>query len=201
MNPANLPPPWLAQTMLHWLTEEEYIVGDFGEEFERVWLANGRFQARIWFWRQLFRSTPALGQRRWQIMMATLSRRDKQFLILSMLLLIPALLISLPGVIFSLFGLAGPMNTIYGALESSAWVSWLIHPLTILGGIAGAVLLTAWPVVQFDIANQQDRLVGSLTIRKGYWLHLGVLGTAGLFLLIILIYLLAENFHLFQAIN
>ena len=110
------------------------------------------------------------------------------------------MLIGIPGLLFSLFSLAGPMNALFGTLENSAWLSWLLHPVVIMGGLAVSLLLTAWPVVRLEVNNHQDRLVGSLTIRKGYWLHIVVLGTAVIFILIIFAYLLAENLLLFQTL-
>lgn len=197
MNGNSSQPPRLAEAMLYWLAAQECIIGDFAEEFEMALGENGRFQAKIWYWQQFIRSTPALCQRRWQTSMTPLTKRDKQFLIFSVLSLIPAMLIGIPGVLFSVFGLAGPMNAVFGTLEGSVWVSWLLHPLTIMGGIALAFLLTAWPVIQLEVNNQQGQLI-SLTLRKGYWLHLAVLGTAVLFMLLIFAYLLAENLQIFQ---
>ena len=197
MNPRQAIPPRLAERLLGWLDAPEHIIGDFAEEFELVVLGNGRYSATIWYWRQLIFSTPTLCQRRWQTIMTTLTKREKQNLILSVLLLIPAMLIGVPGLLFSIFGWAGPMNSVFGVLESSATLSWLIHPLTVMGGIAVALLLTAWPVIRLEVNGQQDLLI-SLTIRKGYWLHLVVLGTAVFFILLIFAYLLAENFGVFN---
>lgn len=200
MNDKHSEPPRVAETLLRWLGAPDYIIGDFVEEFEGAEVRNGRFRANIWFWQQLLRSAPALSQRRWQTIMTTLTKRDKQSLILSAVLLIPAILVVISGLLFSLFGLPGPMNALFGVFESNAWLSWLIHPVAIMGGLALALLLTAWPVVRLEVDNHQDRLVGSLTIRKGYWLHMVVLGTAVFFVLLIFIYLFAENLLLFQTL-
>ena len=187
----------MAVRWLKWLDAPIYIVGDFVEEFEDMARGNGRFWANYWLMEQLIGSTPTLCHRRWQTMIASLTKRDKQLLILSVLMLIPAMLVGVPGVIFSVFGVAAPMNTVFETLRSSVWLEWLINPLVVIGGIGLAFLLTAWPVVQLDFNNKQDQFVGSLTIRKGYWLHLGVLGTAVLFMLTIFIYLFAENIGFF----
>lgn len=186
-------PPRFAQTLLHWLGAPNYVIGDFVEEFEGLVGRNGRFQANVWFWQQLIRSTPALCRRRWQTVMNTLTKRDKQFFALGILLLIPALLIGVTGILHSVFGISAPMNNMFDYLRSSPLLAWLVHPAVILGGLAAAFILNAVPVLQISVRNQEEALVGSLTIRKGYWLHLGVLVTAVLFVLVIFLYLLVEN--------
>lgn len=197
MHRGQFQPPGLALAILRLLAVQEHILGDFVEEFESVSLRNGRLRAKIWFWQQLFRSMPAMCQRRWQTIMATLTRREKQLLILSFFSLIPAMLIGIPGLLFSVFGLAKPMNAIFGFLGGNIWLSWVIHPLVIIGGVGLALLLTAWPVIRLGEGNSQGRL---LIFRKGYWLHLLVLATAVFFILLIFTYLLAENFHIFALV-
>lgn len=130
--------------------------------------------------------------------MKTYSKRDKQVLLLSVVLLFPAMLIGIPGLLFSVLGFAEPMNSIFGIVESSFWLSWLFHPVTIMGGIATSFLLTAWSVVTLDLSNENSHLLGSITIRKEYKLHLLVLGTAVFFTLLIFAYLLVENLQLFS---
>lgn len=185
--------PHFAEKMLGWLGVPDYIIGDFVEEFEEMLVRNGRFRANIWFWQQFIRSTPTLCQRRWQIMMKTLSKRDKQLFVLGLFLLIPALLIGVTGILHSVFGISAPMNNMFDFLHSSPLLAWIVHPAVILGGLAAAFILNALPVLQISLRNQDEALVGSLTIRKGYWLHMGVLVTAVLFILIIFVYLLVEN--------
>ncbi len=186
--------PRFAEALLHWLDAPDYIVGDFVEEFENLAMQNGRFQATLWFWQQLIRSIPALCQRRWQMMRQRLTRRDKQYFVFGVLLLIPALLLGVTGVLHSIFGISGPMHSLFDSVGSRPLLAWVVHPVVILGGLAAAFVLNALPVLQISLRNQEEALVGSLTIRKGYWLHLGVLATAVLFLLIIFLYLLVENF-------
>lgn len=209
MLPQRAVPPRMAEKLLHLLAPpagREWIMGDFREEFAEGVGENGRFRATIWYWQQLFRSAPALYrlklihqyERRWLPMMTTLSKRDKQFLFLGVLLLIPAMLIGIPGILFSAFGLAGPMNGIIGFLESSPLLAWLIHPVLIMGGLAVAFLLNALPVFQFSLSNQEDRFVGMIAIRKGRLLHLTVIGVVAFFALLIVTYLLAENLGFFQ---
>jgi len=193
VNDNRLEPPRIAEVLLHWLGTPDYIIGDFVEGFESVMVRNGRFRATVWFWQQLIRSTPTLCQRRWQIMMKALTKRDKQLFVFGVFLLIPALLIGVTGVLHSVFGISTPMNNMFDFLYSSPLLAWIVHPAVILGGLAAAFLLNALPVVQISVRNQEEVLVGSLTIRKGYWLHMGVLATAVLFLLGIFLYLLAEN--------
>lgn len=123
-----------------------------------------------------------------------LTRRDKQYFVFGVLLLIPALLLGVTGVLHSIFGISGPMHSLFDSVGSRPLLAWVVHPVVILGGLAAAFVLNALPVLQISLRNQEEALVGSLTIRKGYWLHLGVLATAVLFLLIIFLYLLVENF-------
>ena len=193
MSDASPETPRFVAGLLCWLGVPEYIIGDFVEEFEDMVAKNGRFQANIWFWQQLIRSTPTLCQRRWQIMMKSLSKRDKQLFVFGLFLLIPALLIGVTGILHSAFGISAPMNNMFDFLHSSPLLAWIVHPAVILGGLAAAFILNAVPVLQVSLRNQDEALVGSLTIRKGYWLHLGVLATAVLFVMVIFLYLLVEN--------
>lgn len=189
----NSVPPTLAESVLHWLGVPEFIIGDFAEGFEQVALRNGRFSANIWYWQQIILSAPALCQRRWQTIMKTLTKRDKQLFLLGLLSLIPAFLIGVTGSLHSLFGFSAPMNRMFDFLYSSPLLAWIVHPAVILGGLAMAFILNALPVLQISLRNQDKALVGTISLRKGYWLHLGVLATAVLFGLIIFIYLLVEN--------
>ena len=180
-------------TLLRWLGAPEFIIGDFVEEFEQVVAENGRFQANIWFGQQLIRSIPALCQRRWQESMKTLTKRDKQFFVFGSLALIPALMIGVTGSLHSLFGISAPMNNMFDFVRSTPLLAWLIHPAVILGGLVVAFVLNALPVLHISLYNQDEAWQGTISLRKGYWLHLIVLGTAVLFGLIIFLYLLAEN--------
>jgi len=181
------------------------IVGDFVEEFERVVEKNGRFSATLWYYQQLIRSIPALillnliyqYERRWQPMMKVLTKRDKLFLVLGILLLIPAVLIGITGILSSAFGVSGPMNSMFDYLHSSPLLAWIVHPITIMGGLVAAFFLNALPVFQLDVSNQADRFVGTIAIRKGYMLQLAVIGVVTFFVTLIFFYLLAENFALF----
>ncbi len=193
MNNKPIWSPRLVERLLGWLGVPDYIIGDFVEEFARGVVRNGRFRANIWFWQQLIRSTPVLYQRRWQAIMKTLSKRDKQFFVFGIFLLIPALLIGVTGILHSVFGILAPMNNMFDYLYSSPLLAWIVHPVVILGGLTAAFILNALPVLQISVRNQEEALVGSLTIRKGYWLHLGILATAVLFVLVIFLYLLVEN--------
>jgi hypothetical protein len=186
-------PPRLAETLLRWLGAPDYIVGDFVEEFEDVLEWYGRFRANIWFWQQLLRSVPALCQRRFQKAMKSLTKRDRQLFVFGILLLIPALLIGVTGILHSVFGISAPMNSMFDYLYRSPLLAWIVHPAVILGGLLGAFVLNAVPVLQINVRNQEEALVGSLTIRKGYWLHIGVLATAVFFFFVIFLYLLVEN--------
>lgn len=190
-------PPKLAERLLEWLKAPDYIVGDFSEEFEMEVVQSGRFRACFWYWQQLLRSAPNLLQRRWQTAMKTLTKRDRLSLTFSILLLVPAMLAVIPGVLYSVFGVAGPMNAIFDTIDRYIWLSWLLHPVLILGGMLLALLLVLWPMVRFEVNNEQDRLVGSFTIRKGLWLHLLVVSTVVLFGLLIFIYMAAEELQIF----
>ena len=192
MSSKHCQPPRLAEQLLIRLGAPDFIIGDFAEEFEQV-VENGHIQANIWYWSQLFRSTPTLCQRRWQATMKTLTKRDKQFFVLGVFLLIPALLIGVTGVLHSVFGISAPMNNMFDYLRNTPLLAWIIHPGVILGGLVGAFILNALPVLHISVQNQADSFVGSVSIRKGYWLHMMVLGTAVLFLLIIFSYLVVEN--------
>ena len=196
-------PPRLAEKLLARLAAvHEPIVGDFAEEFAQMVEENGRFQAFTWYYQQLIRSLPALVQlnlteqyeRRWHPMIKALTTRDKLFLVLGILLLIPAALIGTTGILSSAFGMSGPMNSMFDFLQSSPLLAWIVHPVTIMGGLAAAFLLNALPVFQVSMSNQEDRLVGTIAIRKGYVLQLAVISVVSFFVSLIFLYLLAENF-------
>ena len=187
----------------------EMILGDFAEEYARYVEKNGRFSATFWYAQQLLRSIPALFrlnlnyqlERRWIPMIKSLSNREKQTFVIGILLLIPIMLVSIPGIIYSAFGQPAPMNAVSGFLESNAALSLLIHPVVVMGGLLIAFLLNALPVFSISLNNQNDRIVGSISLKKDHILQLTFVGICLLFGLVIFIYMLAENFHLFQSIR
>ncbi len=206
MAPKTTQPPRIAEKLVNWLAAAyEPIVGDFAEEFEGRVEGNGRFRATIWYWQQLIRSTPALVQlnltdrydRRCQSMIVKLTKRDKWFLILGIIFLIPATSIGFTGILSSAFGVSGPMNSMFDFVRSSPLLVWFVHPVVIMGGLILAFLLNALPVFRFDWSNQQDQVIGTVAIRKGYVWQLVVIGVVTFFVLLIFVYLLAENFAVF----
>ena len=72
----------------------------------------------------------------------------------------------------------------------------LVHPVLVMGGVFLAIVLNALPVIRLGIAQDGDRLVGTIAVRvRGSAGNLGALLAGGLLLAIIAVYLFVENFQ------
>jgi hypothetical protein len=203
-------PPKLAEKVMFRLLPPDLrdgVLGDFAEEFEERAVGNGRFLPLIWYWQQLLKSVPAFCwlsvtyqlERRWIPMFKSLSTREKQTFSISILCLIPVLLITIPGLFHSFFGQSTMMNAVSLFFSNNQFLSIFIHPVVIIGGLLIALLLNVMPVFNLSLANQEDRIIGAISLKKGYILQYTVISICFLIGLIIFTYLLAENFQLFQA--
>lgn len=198
-------PNWLLRGV-GWLipaAEREFLLGDLVEVYEAVWVENGRFAANRWFISQIVRSLPAfiqLSLHHWvqrSMMMKTNTKRDIQFFSLGVLLLVPAVLIVIPGLVSSFTGWSDPLNSIFNFLRSSIFLSWLTHPVVIMGGLLSALLLNAHSLFDFGMRREPQALVGTMTIHKGRRLPWIMVTTCTLFVTVIFLYLAAEFLAVF----
>ncbi|MDX1521580.1 MAG: hypothetical protein R3264_08135 [Anaerolineae bacterium] len=106
------------------------------------------------------------------------------------ILVIPALLLVFGGVLQSGFGI----TRVNDALNFDLF---LFHPGVIMGGLLLAFALNLLPVVRI---NYQDGVFISTVTVRDRLLNLGLIGGIGFMAAIIFLYLLAENFQIFQRI-
>jgi hypothetical protein len=72
----------------------------------------------------------------------------------------------------------------------------LVHPVLVMGGVLGAVVLNALSVLRVHVEYEQGALVGTMSLRmRGAAINLVALGLSGLLLASIVLYLFLENFQ------
>lgn len=188
-------PPKIAQKLLDFLLKQEdkeVVLGDFEEEY--YWIARKKSvqQAKVWYWLEILRSMSALlflGYKK--SIRSQRMRKNHLLVLLGILLVLPAFILVLGGVAQSGFG----VTKINDALNFNLII---FHPAVIMGGLVLAFILNLLPVVQFKY--QDGILTSTLTIRNRL-LNVGLAGCIGLLVAAIIIYLLAENFQVFQLIS
>ena len=110
-----------------------------------------------------------------------------------LILALPALTLCTLGLLQSLFGLETASN-----LTDTLGV--LIHPVVILGGVALAFFINLWPALDVDYQSDEEAFSLKITVRR-YWSNLSIVGLTLLLVSIIFVYLLAENFGIFQGLR
>lgn len=191
--PQKPKPPRLAEKTLAFLLDQEdkeVILGDFEEAFMVIARKFSVEQARRWYWIELVKSTPPLfflaynRSTRSRIMM----KGNPTLAFLSAALLLPAFLLVSGGLAQSGLGITKINDVLNFDLV-------FFHPAVIVGGLMLALAINLFPIVR---VNYQDGvLTGSLMIRDRL-LNVGLISCIGLCAGIIFLYLLAENFQLFQ---
>ncbi len=185
--------PRLARALIAALAStdaRDAIVGDFEEGYRRRAGARGRASATRWYWIEGVRSAPSLAAER----LATLARRslamnERSFLsgrapvVLGLLGMIPtAFLFSAVFVQFAL-----------GNEPMAAKLTRVAHPLPLLAGLSAAILLNAAALVRVRHVVAEGAVVATVQLR-GRELHLLVCAAACIALVVILGYLVTENF-------
>jgi hypothetical protein len=199
-------PPFVPERILSLLStgrEREAILGDFAEEFNQIASQRSPRRANFWYWLQLCQSAPSLGRLKMEheiekrgFLMRKQSIGSKRIFFIGFLLLIPTFLIAIPGLFQSALSITAPNEFLDRLYLQIPIFEILINPVIILGGLFLAFALNVSQIIRIGIKRQEDSLVGTVAAR-GNLLHWGVVLTCLLFALVILTYLLAENFQVF----
>ena len=197
-------PPALAKRILTWLLAQEdmeSVLGDFAEIYHAQ---RDPQRADTWYWKEIFRSAPALLQlklsrqfeRSFTVMNKNMELHNKNFLWLSLVALIPALMLIIPGLLQSLFGNLGPNNALDNLYANAPYLEILRSPVLLLGGLLLAFLLNLFPALTLRFEQGPEGLTGVCTF-KSVLIHWAVVGMSLLMVGIITVYVFLENFEPF----
>ena len=203
-------PPKIALRILEFLLpdkDREILIGDFSEEHIARQKSSTILNANIWYWKELLLSAPIYISfkirpskfRRHLMKISPFIRPGKMSAIWSMLFLLPATLLTIPGLIQSISG----SDQLYDFLrqrltfgEISLW-DGLIHPAAVVFGLIIALLISVFSIIGLSFTNEEESLLGTLTMKKSTW-NLFPLFLVLSFGIIIILYLIAENFGPFN---
>ena len=119
--------------------------------------------------------------------------RNKNFLWISLVALIPALMLIIPGISQSLFGNLGPNNALDNLYENAPYFEILRSPVLLLGGLLLAFTLNLLPALTLRFERGTEGLTSVITL-KPVLLHWAFIGLSLLMVGTILIYAFFENF-------
>lgn len=190
-----LQPPRLGERILSLFLDQEdkeAVIGDFEEGFYLVASKFGLRKARRWYWFEIVRSTPALFFFiNKKFTRSAIMKSDHKLAIAGFVLIIPALILCFGGILQSFFGLTQVNDGIN-------YDFFIFHPLIIMGGLILAFGINLQSVMRVRFQFQDGTLVSTIKV-KGKVLNLGLVAVIMFLLATIFLYLLAENFQIFQA--
>lgn len=178
--------------------------GDLEEESTALRLRYGNLAARLWIALQVVRLIVQLMPlsvppwERWfrEVTMDTWTgRRRRLVVIVGTLAALPAAVLVVGGLLYSLSGSRAVAQALDSTLFDTQGLVYrvLLHPVTVLGGLALALSLNLVPLLRFRFDRQPGNLTGTLAVRLRSS-HLAVAAFAlGLFA-VILAYAFTENF-------
>jgi len=121
----------------------------------------------------------------------SLLQNENRLATAGLIFIIPALILATSGILFSIFGLPQFNQAIDFDL-------WIFHPLVVMGGLMAAFGLNLLPVVRLNVRLEEGSLISTIKI-QGKPLSLALIGLVTLLVMIIFVYLLAENLQIFAA--
>ena len=178
--------------------------GDLEEEAAVIRQRHGRLVSRIWIWLEGVRlilgwipRDPRIAARRVRevAMDGWTDGRRRLVAILGALVALPAAVLVVSGLMYTLSG----SRAVEQALDSTLFdpqgfvYRVLLHPVTVLGGLALALALNLLPLLRIHIDRQPGNLTGTLAVRLRA-AHLAVSGVGLTLLALILAYAFIENF-------
>lgn len=120
----------------------------------------------------------------------------KSWLVLSFLLVLPALVFVTAGLLSLIFGMAAA-NHFVDAVLGRPFLGWFFSPALVLGGPAAVVVLQARRLCGWSVQKQENGVSVSLTVHYIFRSWLALL--AGVMLLVLLLgYAFVENFQIVQ---
>ena len=193
-------PPKLAERLLSLLLtpeDAETVLGDFAEICSQQ---NSQRQANSWYWKETFRSSPALlglkitrqFERSFTVMKENMELHNKNYLWISLVALIPALLLIIPGLSQSL-GYMTPNNAMDNLYTNAPYLEILRSPVLLLGGLLLAFVLNLLPALTLRFERGPAGLTGVITF-KPVLVHWAFIGMSLLMVGTILVYAFFENF-------
>ena len=177
--------------------DAETVLGDFAEICGQQ---NSQRQANSWYWKETFRSAPALlghklsrqFERSFTVMNKNIGLHNKNYLWISLAALIPALLLIIPGLSQSL-GYMTPNNAMDNLYASAPYLEILRSPALLLGGLLLAFILNLLSALTLRFERGTDGLTGVITF-KPVLIHWAFIGMSLLMVGVILVYAFFENF-------
>jgi hypothetical protein len=178
--------------------------GDLEEEAAVVLQRHGWLVSRIWIWLEGVRlilgwipRDPRIAARRVREVAMdgwTVGRR-RLVAILGALVALPAAVLVVSGLMYTLSGSRAVEQTLDSTLFDPQGFVYrvLLHPVTVLGGLALALALNLLPLLRIHIDRQPGNLTGTLAVRLRA-AHLAVSGVGLTLLALILAYAFTENF-------
>ena len=178
--------------------------GDLEEESAALRRRYGSLAARFWIALQVLRlilqlipgSIPALGRWFTEVTMdAWTGRRRRLVAIVGALAALPAAVLVVSGLMYSLSG----SRAVEQALDSTLFdpqgfvYRVLLHPVTVLGGLALALALNLIPLLRIRLDRQPGNLTGTLAVRLRS-AHLAISAVGLALLAVLLVYGFTENF-------
>jgi len=202
ISPSPASPPYLAEWLLHQLTDAEdmdAILGDFAEEYHS---RNGT-KANWFYWRQIIRSClPLIGlkiSRQIERSLTMLEKmplvQNKRFFWVGLVALLPAFMLVTVGLLQSGFGITAPNDALDVLFQRYAVLRLIVHPLVLLGGLGVAVILNLLPASQLHWSRESQSLSATITLKNNL-LHWALMGISLLLLGTILLYSIVENFNI-----
>ena len=195
-------PPGLAEKILSLIVSQEdheVVLGDIHEIFVALHARWGPVRAGLWYSTQVARSAPALVYLK---ITGVLERRfgmsnkflvgDRNFALIGLLGLLPAVLLVIPGLLQSSLGITAPNDGLSQLMAQSPLLALINNPLTVLGGLLLAFLANISRVTEMRWASDAPALMITL---KGKALQWAVVGTSILLLAALLTYAFFENFR------
>lgn len=179
--------------------DSDALLGDFAEEYTDRVRSEGSVKAGLWYWRQIAGSSGSLlwlklyRQYERRTIMNNSMMKDKRFIWIGLLALLPALLIIVPGLLQSGLGITALNDNLEAAYRGFPPLGFLIHPAVLLGGLLIALGLNVLPALDLRWESNERGLTAMVTIKK-HWLHWAVVGFSLLLLATLLVYSLTENF-------
>lgn len=116
---------------------------------------------------------------------------DRNFALLGLIGLLPALLLVIPGLLQSGLGLTAPNDALIELMSRSPLLGLIGNPIAVLGGLLLAFLVNIIRVTEMHWASDTPALMITL---RGKALQWAVVGISLLLLALILTYAFFENF-------
>ena len=178
--------------------------GDLEEEAAVIRQRHGRLVSRMWIWLQGIRLILGWIPRdprfaaRWVREVAMEGWTDggrRLVAVLGALAAIPAAVLVVSGLLYSLSGSRAVEQALDSTLFEPQGLVYrvLLHPVTVLGGLALALTLNLIPLLRIRLDRQSGNLIGTLAVRLRA-AHLAVSAVGLTLLALILAYAFTENF-------